>query len=214
MATFTTEGIVLKRSNFGEADRILTVITPYRGKIKMIAKGVRRITSRRAGNIELLNKVKLHIFQGSGLSVLTEADSLEVYANVKENLFLSAYGSYVSELIDRLVPEEQTNPEVYNLLAAVLDLLNRNSRQIFVRAFEVKILTVLGFWSASQVDASDKVKELLQKLTILSWGEINLLSIDSEQAIELERILRYYIENVIEGKLKSVELIENIRIKI
>src|SRR3989344_892201 len=98
MPTITTEGIIIKRKNFGEADRILTVITPYKGKINIIAKGVRRITSRRAGNIELLNKTKLHIFQGQGMGILSEAEAISTYPKIKNNLILSSYGSHILEI--------------------------------------------------------------------------------------------------------------------
>jgi len=75
MRGFKTEGIVLKRRNFGEADRILTVFTKDRGKISVLAKGVRRITSRRAGNVELLNRVSIFLHQTRGMPILTEAVS-------------------------------------------------------------------------------------------------------------------------------------------
>ena len=135
MAISTTEGIIVKRSNFGEADRLLTIITPYKGKIKVVAKGVRRITSRRGGNVELLNKVKLQIFQGKGLAILTEAQSLETFLKIKSDLMLLSYASHVVEVAERLLPEDQPNPAAYNLLATALHLLEKNPRQIFIRAF-------------------------------------------------------------------------------
>ncbi|MCL5783790.1 MAG: DNA repair protein RecO [Patescibacteria group bacterium] len=218
MPVFSTEGIIVKRSNFGEADRILTIVTPFKGKIKVIAKGVRRITSRRGGNVELLNHVKLQIFQGKavpvgrqGLDILTEAESLETFPKIKGELILSAYGSHIAELADRLLPEEQTNPQAYNLLVVVLSLLENNPRQIFIRSFEVKLLTVLGFWSLDEVDTSPQVKEILQKLQVLSWEEIEKMDINKQQALELERILRYYIEKILESPLKSVEVIKKLK---
>ena len=152
MPTFTTEGIIVKRSNFGEADRILTIITPYKGKIRVIAKGVRRITSRRAGNVEVLNKVKLQIFQGKGMEILTEAEALLTFPKIKNDLIMSTYGSHLAELSERFLPEGQPNPAIYQLLSATLELLEKNPRQIFIRAFEVKLLSLLGFWSLNQVE--------------------------------------------------------------
>ncbi len=91
MSGFKTEGIVLKRRNFGEADRILTIFSKERGKITVLAKGVRRITSRRAGNVELLNRTVMYLHQGRGLPILTEATTLEPYQKIKEDLTLSTY---------------------------------------------------------------------------------------------------------------------------
>ncbi|MBI2593599.1 DNA repair protein RecO, partial [Candidatus Daviesbacteria bacterium] len=78
MPSVAVEGIILKRTNFGEADRMLTVLTKNLGKITVIARGVRKITSRRAGNVELLNVVKLGLFKGKGYT-LTEAQSVQTF---------------------------------------------------------------------------------------------------------------------------------------
>ncbi len=211
MPVGTTEGIIIKRSNFGEADRILTIVTPFKGKIRAIAKGVRRITSRRGGNVELLNKVKLQIFEGKGLPILTEAEALETFPKIKNDLLLSSYASYILELTERLLPEEEANPAVYHLLASILGLLEANPRQIFIRAYEVKLLSVLGFWSIKQINVSSELEKLLEKLQQGSWEEINEIKIGKEQALELERVLRYYIEKVLESSLRSVKIIQKLK---
>lgn len=211
MAIFTTEGIIVKRSNFGEADRLLTIVTPYKGKIKVLAKGVRRITSRRGGNVELLNKVKLQVFRGKGMALLTEAESLKTFPKIKNDLLLSSYGSHLAELSDRLLPEEQPNPAVYNLLATALELLEKNPRQIFIRAFEVKLLSFLGYWGLDQVGVVGEVKEILRKLQQGSWAEIGEIKIGQDQALEVERILRYYIEKVLEAPLRSAKVIRELK---
>lgn len=211
MAVFTTEGIIVKRRNFGEADRLLSIVTPFKGKITVIAKGVRRITSRRGGNVEMLNKVKLHIFQGQGMPILSEAESMETFSKVKSDLTLSAYGSHLAELTERLLPENQPIPQGYNLLVVALTLLEKNPRQIFIRAFEVKLLTVLGFWSLGEIGATQQIKEILNNLQKYSWEEIERMEMSKEEALEVERILRYYIEKVLEGPLRSVKLLQDLR---
>lgn len=211
MPTFTTEAIVIKHSNFGEADRIITVLTPYRGKLNLIAKGVRRITSRRAGNIEPLNRVKIHIFQGSGLPILTEAESLEVFPKLKSDLTLSTYGSYALELINRLVPQEQPNKQIYQLLVDTLRALAKNPRQIFIRAFEIKLLNFSGFWSVGQVQVDDEIKEILIKLQNQNWDEIEKYSINKLQAEELEKILVRYTERILESPLKSLQVMKKVK---
>lgn len=210
MPVFTIEGIIVRRRNFGEADRLLTVITPYKGKLTILAKGARRITSRRGGNVELLNKVKLHVFQGRGLPVLSEALSLETFPKIKSDLVLSTYASHVAEMAERFLPEDQPNPAAYNLLATALTLLEKNPRQIFIRAYEVKLLMVLGFWGVREVGEVREIGEILEKLQRGSWEEIRNIEIDRNQALELEKILRYYIEKVLEGKLRSIEMIKKL----
>lgn len=211
MPTITTEGIVIRRSNFGEADRILTVLTPFRGKMKVVAKGVRRITSRRAGNVELLNNVKLHIFVRIGMPILTEAESLNTYSKIKSDLILSSYGSYIAELVERLTAENQPAPEVYKLVVDILNLLESNPRQIFIRAFEVKLLNYLGFWSLNNIQADTKSKDLLSQLQRLGWHDIDFLKSNNQQAMDIERILRYYIERILESPVKSIQVINQLK---
>lgn len=211
MPSVTTEGLILKRSNFGEADRVLTVLTDRYGKISVIAKGVRRITSRRAGNIEVLNRVKLHLFKAKNYN-LSEAESLETFQKIKDNLTLATTAFHIIELADRLIPEEQKNPLSYSLTLSILRIMQTNPRQIFIRAFEVKLMTILGFWSIDAIkDLNKEMKGLLEKLEYGSWEEIGEMKINEDQAIALEKMLRYYIERILESNLKSVKVLKELR---
>ncbi|MCJ7793073.1 MAG: DNA repair protein RecO, partial [Candidatus Marinimicrobia bacterium] len=84
--TRKTEGIILKRSNYGEADRILTIYTKHYGKIKAMAKGVRRITSRKGGNVELFNQATLFLYKGRNLDLLTEVQVTKTFKEWRRNL--------------------------------------------------------------------------------------------------------------------------------
>lgn len=211
MPAVTTEGLILKRKNFGEADRVLTVLTDRYGKISIIAKGVRRITSRRAGNVEVLNRVKLHLFKAKSYN-LTEAESLDTFAKLKENLTLSTTAFHIIELTDRLTAEEQKNPQLYELVVSILRILEKNPRQIFIRAFEVKILSLLGFWGIEAIrDITPEIRAILEELEYYSWQQIEELKLNEEQAIALERILRYYLERTLESELKSVKVLNKMR---
>lgn len=201
LKSFKVEGVILKRRDFGEADRLLSVFTLQKGKITVLAKGVRRITSRRAGNVELLNRALMFLHQGKNFLILTEATSLDVYENIKQDLTLMTYAYHIIELIDKLMPENMPDPWVYNNLIYALTMLNSHPRQIFIRAFEIKLLTHLGF-----VNFTDG---LLIKLLESSWENISALSINEQEALELERILRYHIESTIEGQLKSRKYLKN-----
>ena len=211
MPAVSTEGLILKRINFGEADRVVTVLTDRYGKISTIARGVRKITSRRAGNIEVLNRVKLHLFKSRSYT-LTEAESIDTYQKIKGSLTLSTYAFHIMELIDRLVPEEQKNPNIYSLVLETLEFLKKSPRQIFIRRFEVKLLSYLGFWSIDAFkDLGVLTREILEKLQYAPWQEIGDLTIQEEEAIDLERVLRYYIERILEGKLKSAQVLRRLR---
>ena len=206
MRAFKTEGIVLKRRNFGEADRILTVFTLVYGKISVLAKGVRRITSKRAGNVELLNRVSMYLHQGKGMPILTEALSLNTFQKLKADLTLSTYAYHILELVDKLTAENQENGKLYAELIEVLKRLEKNPRQVLVRAFEAKLLSNQGFASFREVrdvGGIGGVGGILKRLEIESWEDIEKMEIKEKQSLELERVLRYHLERVIEGQLKS-----------
>lgn len=200
------EGVILKRRDFGEADRILTVFALQRGKISVLAKGVRRITSRRAGNVELLNRVIMYLHQGKGMPILTEATTLDTYSKLKEDLTLSTYAYHIIELVNKLTAENQGNRTLYEHLVEVLRRLEQKPRQILIRAFEAKILSNLGFISFQNPEVSIRFHlggGILAKLEIEGWDEIEKIEINEKEAMELEKILRYHLERVLEGTLKS-----------
>lgn len=211
MKAFKTEGVILRRRSFGEADRILTVFSLHRGKISVLAKGVRRITSRRAGNVELLNRVQMFLHPGKNFLILTEAEALNTYQPLKEDLTLSTYAYHIVELADKLLAEDQENRGLYLDLTQLLDRLSKRPRQLLIRAFEVKTLSKLGFWAIENLpDVNKGIIDLLYSLEILSWDQIEKVEVNQTQAVELERVLRYYIERVIESKLKSRQFLKNV----
>lgn len=214
MRAIKVEGIILKRRNLGEADRILTVFTHNLGKISVLAKGVRKITSRRAGNVELLNRVSMFLYPAKTFLILTEALSLNTHQKIKENLTLSTVAFHIIELIDKLTAENQENRIVYEHLVEVLKRLERNPRQILIRAFEVKILSNLGFMDfkvgTEELGEVRGIKEILEKLEVSSWDEIEKMEIKQKEAVELEHVLRYHLERVIEGSLKSRQFLRKI----
>lgn len=149
MATYRTEGIILKRSNFGETDKILTVLTRQHGKLKVLAKGVRKITSRRAGSVELFNHSLLFLAVGKTFDLLTEARPLATFPRLRRNLNKVAATFYLVELADKLLPEKQENRLVFNLLSQTLARLEKEKTENwgnFLEDFEKSLLRLTGFW--------------------------------------------------------------------
>jgi len=211
MASIVTQGIILKRHNFGEADRIMTVLTDRLGKIAVVARGVRKITSRRAGNVEILNYVRIGLFKGKGYT-LTEAEAIETFPKIKENLTLSSTAFHVIELADRLIVEEQSNPQVFDLVLATLKILEKNPRQLFIRAYEIKLMRLLGFLSADSLEGVEmSMGLLLQNLEDESWAEISKLNITESEAESLEQFMRGSIEKVLESKLNSSDVFRKMK---
>lgn len=165
--TRKTEGIILKRFNLGEADKILTLYTKHYGKIRAIAKGVRKITSRKAGSVELFNQVIVFLHQGRNLDILTEVQTLETFQSWRKNLKKVALAYYFCELVDKLTPDEQAHQAVYELLAAFLKKIGQTEPlDSLARSFEENLLIKLGFGIPSHLrQRAGSLKSYIEEIT-------------------------------------------------
>jgi DNA repair protein RecO (recombination protein O) len=144
--TYQTEAVILRRRNWGEADRILTLFTPQRGKVRVRAAGVRKLSSRKAGHLELFHRANLFLAKGRDFDIVTQAETVDAYAPLREDLVRSAAASYAVELLDRLSPEESENPAAYRLIVRMLEELSRGGEPALVlRCYEVKLLECTGY---------------------------------------------------------------------
>jgi DNA repair protein RecO (recombination protein O) len=148
MGSFKTEGVILKRTNVGEADRFLTIFTRDYGKIHAIARGVRRIISRRGGNVEIFTCATMFFAVGRNFDVLTEAETTHSFQALRKNLTAVAYAYEICELVDKLTAEKQEHRDLYKLLVEALEELNsnRNISPNTIKEFEQALLKILGFW--------------------------------------------------------------------
>ena len=120
--SFRVEAVVLRHANWGEADRILTLYTRERGKVRAIAKGVRRIKSRKAGHLEPFTQVTLQLAKGRDLFIITQVETLEAYLPIHENLDKTSQAAYLSELLDRFTYEDGSeNYLIFHLLTETLE---------------------------------------------------------------------------------------------
>ncbi|HZJ18669.1 MAG TPA: DNA repair protein RecO [Patescibacteria group bacterium] len=168
MKTYKTEGIVIRRRNLGEADKIVTIFTRKFGKLQVKAPGVRKITSRRSPHIELLNHVSLSLYIGRNLPIITEAESIDTFSDIKVDLKKVAAAYHLCELIDNLCPENQENYEVFMLLKDTFSkLTNGVDKKELVRGFELNLLSMLGYIKSIPVSSSFEtipfIEELLEK---------------------------------------------------
>ncbi len=144
--TYRTEAIVLRRKDFGEADRILTLFTPQRGKVRVVAKGIRKPRSRKAGHLELFTCSRLLLAKGRDLDVVTQAETVHAYRPLREDLLRGAYAAYAVELLDRFTPDEQENAELYALLREMLGwLCGAHDLALTARYYELQLLGLAGF---------------------------------------------------------------------
>lgn len=167
MKVYKTEGIIIKRTNYSEADRILTIFTKHYGKIKVLAKGVRRITSRRSGNVELLNLAEIILHESHNFDILTEATVKKSFPKLRKNLTKIAWAYHICELIDGLCPEKQENKKIFELVVNTLSLLNYEEDKKLestIREFESSLLRDLGFWPRDKVIPHNSSRMLIEQI--------------------------------------------------
>ena len=144
--TYATEGIVLKQMPLGEADRVLTIYTPDLGKLRAVARSVRRSRSRMAGHLEPLTRTRVSISEGRSLDHIGEAETLQSYRPLREDLELVSKAMYLADLVDSFTVDRSPSAALFDLLAGSLARLEtaRNADQV-LRYFEVRLLHTSGF---------------------------------------------------------------------
>lgn len=144
--TYQTQAVVLRHMEYGEADRILTLYSLENGKISAIAKGVRKLKSRKAGHLMPFTQVALFLAKGRNLDVVSQAQAIKTFENIRADLTKTAYAAYVMELADRFSYEEGANPGLYHLLTSTLKRLDEGCPvATVVHFYEVHLLDLLGF---------------------------------------------------------------------
>lgn len=165
MRSFKAEGIVIKRKNIGEADKILTIFTKDFGKMQLKAKGVRRITSRRSPHIELLNHAAIALYKGERLPILTEAQVIHDFSSLKKNLTRVWASYHICELVDGLCPENEKHADIFHLLKDTLYRISYEKQlKPVIQEFEVELLKILGYWNEKQVEKANSTQDFIENL--------------------------------------------------
>jgi DNA repair protein RecO (recombination protein O) len=151
--SFRVEAVVLRHTDWGEADRLLTLFTLELGKVRAVAKGVRKPRSRKAGHLEPFTRAALQLARGRDILLVTQADTLDAYTGLRDDLLLTTYAAYVIELLDRFTYEEGENRALYKLLVGTLERLGGQNApgghpynpDMVARYYEMRLLDLLGF---------------------------------------------------------------------
>lgn len=144
--SFRVEAVVLRHSDWGEADRMLWLFTREMGKVRAVAKGVRKLRSRKAGHLEPFTRASLLLARGRDILLVTQAESLDSFVPLREDLQMLGYASYIIEVLDRFTYEEGENLSLFRLLVDTLSrLASGQPADLAVRYYEVRLLDLLGF---------------------------------------------------------------------
>ena len=146
---YRTHAVILRRRDFRDADRILTVFTPNYGKLELIAKGIRKTTSRKAGHLELFGHSALLIAKARTWDIVTEAVSVESFPGIRTDLDKISQANYISELIDCFSETGDESQPMWDLLIFTLHELDEFApgydASVLQHWFELNLLSLAGF---------------------------------------------------------------------
>lgn len=165
---YVTDAIVLSRFDLGEADRVLTLITPGHGKLKVIAKGIRRPTSRLGGSLEPFAELRVALAHGRTFDVVTEVRVGHAWLRLRDSLESAATAWYLAELTDRSLEERHAAEPLYALLRRAYELLDGGMRSGRVaRWFEMHLADELG--QRPEVDRCVECDRVLEPEDTFRW---------------------------------------------
>ena len=145
MGLYRDQGVVLRTIRLGESDRIVTLVTQGRGKVRAVAKGVRKTKSRFGGRLEPTSHVSLLLYEGRELDVVTQAEVVDHFRVIREDLDRLARATSMLEATDQVAQERQANPRLYQMLVGALRALAARNAPLLVSAFFLKLLALEGF---------------------------------------------------------------------
>ncbi len=145
--SFRAEAVVLNHKDFGEADRLVTLYTRQRGKLRAVAKGARKTRSRKAGHLQPFTHITLQLATARGPYIITQVETLNAFVSIRENLNLTGQAAYIVELLQRFsYDEEEANGAIFRLLTDSLNrLAHGNPPWLVARYYEMRLLDYLGF---------------------------------------------------------------------
>lgn len=164
--SYTSEGIVIARRNFGEADRILSVFTRDHGKVSLIAMGVRRPKSRKRGHVEVFNHLRFQSTIGRGIDLMTEAEVIDDFKEIRLSLKKISLAYYITEVIGRITHDQEVNIDLFNLIFDTFTKLKKSTKLKEVRLdFLLKLLVVTGYWPTgiSLPNPDKKLEEVIER---------------------------------------------------
>ncbi len=143
--TYRCEAVILSYTPLGEADLLVTMHTRDQGKVRAVAKGARRSTSKLVGHLEPLTVVRMSMVHGRNMDIIAQAEVVEGFATLKENLTAVTKGLYLAELVDGFGAEASANPALFQLMIDSLRAVEADPESDMpLRFFEFHLLQVSG----------------------------------------------------------------------
>ncbi len=233
---YKDEGIVLKTIKLGEADRIVTIFTRENGKVRAVAKGIRKTKSRFGARLEPFTRAQLLIYKGRNLDTITSADILTSFDVIRSDYRRLTSAAALVEMVEKITPERERAFSTYSLLLAGLKALSAAEVGTVVPAFLMKLLSVSGYHPQLSVCAGcgggaplgafspasggavcedcwredrDSIRLAADRIALLRrllGNDFGQIA-DAEATAEVTQVLRRYAEYHLERPLRSLHLV-------
>ena len=190
--------IVLSTLNYKDSDKIFVLFTKEKGIITAIAKNLRKNNSKRSYSLDTLNLVKLQLSYNNNYYFVIDVFLIDNFSLIKKSLVFLSYTLIMLESVNNIVPYNQPNINVYNLLLQSLKQINKNPKKRYIYNFLVHLLIDSGYWDTEYFNKIPKLKNMLNN---------KVLQILPNEQLEIDQFLINVIESVGEKKLKSKLLI-------
>jgi DNA repair protein RecO (recombination protein O) len=170
MPHYRDDGVVLRTYKLGEADRIVVIYTRGRGKVRAVAKGIRKTKSKFGARLDPASIVHLQCYEGRNLDIVTQVESHAIFLNLRANLDSYGRAAVLLEIVDQVAVEAESNPALYKLLTGALAELDRSGNPMVVPAFVAKVLALEGVQPYLEACVSCEATENLVALDVSEGG--------------------------------------------
>lgn len=144
---YTSYGLVLKRKDYKEADRIITIFSQDYGKVTVLAKGVRKLKSRKRGHLEPFSLIFFQAAKGKNIDVLEEVETIYSFQKLRKGLKKATVAYFFVEVIDKVLREGEVNNDLYKIMLFYLrSLLKAKELKRLRENFIKDVMINLGFW--------------------------------------------------------------------
>lgn len=202
MALYRDEAVVLRTYKLGEADRIVVCYTRGRGKLRAVAKGVRRTRSKFGSRLEPGGVVQLQLYEGRNLDIITQAERVEAMTGLRDDLGRYGRANVVLEIVDSVVVEGESNPALYKLLTGALSELNRTGNTIIIPAFIARLLTLEGV--QPRLDACVRCSSV-ERLATIRIADGGMVCADCAPSGEpISELAREAFRRLLRGRIRQV----------
>lgn len=145
MANYESEAIVIGSKNFGDTDKLITLFTLNRGKVKAMAYGARRPKNPLAAPLQMFHIIEAEFSEGKNLDVIRNASLKERFPKITEDLTKIAYAAFVLEILAELFPENTQEADVYEFTSDILRVFEKRNPRITTNLAVWKLLGMAGF---------------------------------------------------------------------